>query len=106
MFPQHFGHLGHVFVAPSGQADQEHLLLRQAWSHFYGLSQGVRRLQRGNHALMARKREKGLQSFLIRDADIFGAALILELGVFPARPRGNPGRRKWNTRTRPRRWRP
>src|SRR5690606_33294879 len=84
IFTREVGHGADVLVAPAREVDQDGLL----WAHFlgqlHGVGHGVARFQRGDDAFGAAQTVEGGQRLIIGNANVLGAAQLLQPGVFGA----------------------
>ena len=82
--PRRAGDRVHVFVAAPGQADDDGLVFGQRRREFADMGEGVGRFQGRDDAFGAGDPLEGVQRLVVGDGDVFGAARVLEVGVFGA----------------------
>src|SRR5216683_5587800 len=74
----------HVLVAAAGEIEDDEVIFPQLGQPFDQAGDGVGGFERGNDAFGAREQARGIESGLIGDGEIFGAALVGEPGMFGA----------------------
>ena len=74
----------HVFVAAAGEIEDDKVVSLELREAFDETGDSVGGFERGNNAFGAREEARGVESGLIGDGGVFGAALIGEPGVFGA----------------------
>jgi hypothetical protein len=77
----------HILVTTTGKVDQQDLVFGQGRCQLAGVGQGMARFERRDDAFETAQVVKGLQRLGVVDADVLGAAAILEPGVLRANAR-------------------
>ena len=73
-----------VFVTPAGQVHQNRLVCSHGFGQLHGVSHGVAGFQRRDDAFRAAQVVKRFQRLFVGDADVLGAANVVEEGVLRA----------------------